>query len=215
MKTRHLALALIALSTALFGCPTPYAMSYRAVVDPDSPTLAREEGIEHRWVDDMNAASAEMYRAGYVMVGYSDMIGTHISPIAPPAAKNWGRTLEASKVLQYQHGQRYLATYWRPAKGFVLGAYYDDPPEKTRSAIGTDAGVMVQEVVQQSPAAAAFLSPGDLLLRLDDDVIAGAHWLDAELGRRAGKRVVFTVWPIRGDGLKQVAVELGGLAHGG
>jgi hypothetical protein len=207
-RRAHARLALVALAFGLGGCPAPYALSYHPLLDPADPTLVPGERIEHRWVEDMDAASQEMYRAGYVMVGYSDMFGTHVPAVAPPAASNWGRSLDAAVVLQSNHGQRYLATYWRLARSFVFGAYYDDPPEEARRVVGADEGVIVLEVVAGSPAAAAFLTPGDLLLRLDGEVIADARWLDAELARPAGGWVVFTLWPLRGKGPLLVPVEL-------
>ena len=194
---RHLGAALL-ITWLTTGCAMPYAASYEPILDPADERLVKAESIEHRWVENMQQASANMYRQGYAMVGYSYLIGGHLPAVAPAASRNWGRDLDAAYVLQVRNGSLYLATYWRRVTGFELGAYYVDAPAAAHRSIGLDTGVIVQDVVQGTPAAEALLMPGDLLLALDDEMIPSARWLDDAIAGRAGEDVTLTVWPMQG-----------------
>lgn len=179
------------------GCAAPYGLSYRPLLDPNDERLVAGRSIEHAWVDNMLEESMQMHRQGFAMVGYSYMCGAHITAVAPAAAKNWGRSLRAEKVSQYNNGCIYLATYWRRIRGFNLGAYYEDAPTPAQEAYGIDAGVIVQSVAEGTPADLIQLSPGDLLLAIDDEIIPNALWLDQALAARRGRPITLTVWPMR------------------
>lgn len=205
---RSVRLLTIVLLFVLTGCAAPYGLSYTPLLHTDDSRLIKGDELQHEWVDDMLAESLEMHANGYAMVGYSYMCGAHITKVAPTAAKNWGRKLDASKVLQYVNGCIYLATYWREIRGFSLGAYYDDAPEQAQRAFGMDAGVLIQNVVSNTPAARANLQPGDLVLAIDDEIIPNAAWLDAVLADQQGQEIILTVWPSLGMEPLNLAIDL-------
>jgi hypothetical protein len=187
-------------------------MSYTALIDPDSDRLRAAEASEHAWVangSEMQTQSAALYRRGYVMVGFSYMVGSHLPAFAPSGAKSWGRKLDAERILQMRQGSVYLATYWRSVRGFELGAYYVDAPPAAHELLGERIGVVVQEVVQRTPADTARLMPGDLLIALDDEVIPDARWLDGAIADRPGEEVTLLVWPMLGVEPVKMKLELG------
>lgn len=197
-KRFPLALVKVLLACLMVGgCAAPYGISYRPILDPNDERLLEGKSIEHEWVDNMLEESMEMHGQGYAMVGYSYMCGAHFTGVAPAAAKNWGRSLRAEKVSQYNNGCIYLATYWRRIRGFNLGAYYEDAPTPAHEAFGIDAGVIVQNVAAGTPADLVQLSPGDLLLAIDDEIIPNALWLDQALTARRGREITLTIWPMR------------------
>ena len=209
-RTARRLVAALLIAWLATGCAMPYAVSYEPILDPADERLVKADSIEHRWVKNMQASSAHMHRQGYVMVGYSYLNGSHLPAVAPTASKRWGRKLDAAYVLQVRNRSLYLATYWRRADRFELGAYYVDAPAAAHRSIGLESGVIVQEVVKGSPAALALLMPGDLLLALDDEMIPNARWLDDAIAGRAGKDVTLTVWPMQGAEPVNMSVTLAG-----
>ncbi|MGP0593384.1 hypothetical protein ACTRXD_12745 [Nitrospira sp. T9] len=195
---RHLVLLLLVsiLVSGLGGCAYPYSMSYHPLLDPEDNRLIKAKSIDHRWVKHMDQESVKMYRQGYAMVGYSYLVGGHLPIVAPISAKNFGGSLDAAQVLQWRNGSLYLATYWRAVREFSFGAYYEDAPVSAHQRIGGDVAVIVQDVVDGTPAHAAKLMPGDLLLALDDQIIPDAHWLDESIASKSGQDIILTIWPM-------------------
>jgi len=201
------------------GCANPahYGWAYVPLHDPHAAMFAEPRGeIEYREVKDakeMLQVEREYFRKGYVMVGYSNMFSPQLSLIAPGAARNWGERVGASAVLHQYGNGHYLATYWARPKRFVFGAYYsDDLPAEARAALKgalhlTD-GVIVRAVVDGSPAFDAGVLPGDLLIALDGQHIAGASALDGMLRAHAGSKVTLAVWSMEEGVPRPVTVAL-------
>ena len=207
------------MALALAGCANPlhYGWAYVPMLDPHADMFQPPEGkIEYHQLKDLNAMAAaerEMYARGYVMVGYSNMLSPQPRMIAPGAARAWGTDVGASAVLQTFNGHHFLATFWARPKSFVLGAYYSATlPQGARDAL-TKAfhfrgGVVVQSVVQDSPAFKAGLLPGDLLISLDGKLIKTVAGLDAMLRADAGTRATFVDWSMRKGKPRLVEVAL-------
>jgi len=209
----------VAAPLLLAACANPlhYGWSYVPLHDPHDAMFA-EPGreIEYREVKDaeeMVQAEREYFRKGYVMVGYSNMYSPQLVLIAPGAARNWAERVGASAVLHQYGDGHYLATFWAKPRQFEFGAYYsDDLPPDARAAL-EDAlhftqGVIVRAVVDGSPAFDAGVRPGDLLISLDGQRIAGAAALDGMLRARAGSTVTLAVWSMQDGVPRPVPVAL-------
>jgi serine protease DegQ len=102
------------------------------------------------------------------------------------------------------------------AKGTVEFAYLGIRPVQVTPdlnsgfELGTDAGVLVEAVVQDGPAAKAGVQPGDVIVRLDDRPIETVEDLFAELrDHKPGEQVALTVK--RGGDEQTIEVTLGEL----
>jgi len=190
--------ALLLLQTA--GCTgMPYAASYQPLIDASNEQLVEATSIEHHWVDnlqELQSQSESLYQKGYAMVGYSSMYSTHLQRFAPSGALRMGKKVGAAQVYQVRDRSLYIATYWREVRGFGLGAYYVDAPASAHERLGQNFGVIVEAVVEGTPAADALLMPGDLLLSLNGQIIPDARWLDNALAELNGQKVAMTVWPM-------------------
>jgi len=218
IRLRHL--AFLAVSAFwVTGCANPlhYGWAYVPLHDPKSEMFQEPQGdIEYRELKDMGTmieAEREMYRRGYVMIGYSNMMSPQLEMIAPGAARSWGDKVGASAVLHTFGRGHYLATFWAKPKQFVFGAYYaDDLPEDARAALkealALHQGVIVETVVEGSPAFDAGVRPGDLLISLNNERIANAAALDRMLRAREGTRVTFVVWSMREGAPRPLQVAL-------
>ena len=181
----------------------------------DGPFQKSPREVEYRvlgGIEAMAAAEADMQRHGYVMIGYSHMLSPQIRSFADPGARALGRKHGASVVLSTYRGSHYLATLWARPKDFILGAFYtDDLPSEARGALDEVLGrpaVLVQTVVDGSPAFDARVRPGDLLISLDDQPIANAKALDELLRARAGTVVTFVLWSMEDGPPRKVPVKL-------
>lgn len=88
-----------------------------------------------------------------------------------------------------------------------LGVVTEDLSPAMRAALGIERGVLVAEVLEDGPAGKAGIRTGDVVLRLDDEVIAGGDDLRAAVRVRAGKSVSVAVW--RQGETRSVKVTLG------
>jgi len=218
IRLRHLVFLAVSILWVT-GCANPlhYGWAYVPLHDPKSEVFQEPPGdIEYRELEDMKAmveAEREMYRKGYVMIGYSNMMSPQLEMIAPGAARAWGDKVGASAVLHTFGGGHYLATFWAKPKRFVFGAYYaDDLPNDARAALKEaltfDQGVIVESVVENSPAFDAGVRPGDLLISLNSERITNAATLDRILRAREGTKVTFVVWSMREGAPRHVQVAL-------
>jgi membrane-associated protease RseP (regulator of RpoE activity) len=218
IRLRHM----VFLAVSIFlvtGCANPlhYGWAYVPLHDPKSEMFQEPQGdIEYRELQDMKAmveAEREMYRKGYVMVGYSNMMSPQLEMIAASASRKWGTQVGASAVLHTFGRSHYLATFWAKPKRFVFGAYYandlpQDARDALRQALTFEQGVIVESVVEGSPAFEAGVRPGDLLISLNNERIADAATLDRLLRAREGTNVTFVVWSMREGAPRHVQVAL-------
>lgn len=215
---RHAAFITVSLLLAS-GCANPlhYGWAYVPLHDPNSAVFQLPQGeIEYRELKDVNemvAAERDMYRKGYIMVGYSNMMSPQLEMIAPGAARNWAEKVGASAVLHRFGNSRYLATFWAKPKSYVFGAYFsEDMPAEARTALketlNSAGGVVVVSVVEESPAFQDGIRPGDLLIYMNDTRIESAAALDKLLQAEAGHEVEFLIWSMEEGAPRRVSVAL-------
>jgi len=87
----------------------------------------------------------------------------------------------------------YVAIYLAKTK-FTFGAFMRNINDQERQAIGSNSGVYVLTVVNESPAFNADILPGDILLKLDNQTISDYQIINSELHQYSGQQVTFTVW---------------------
>lgn len=193
------------LVLGMTGCANPlhYGWAYVPLRNPHADMFRVPKGnIEYRQLkgpEEMAAAEGQMYQKGYVMVGYSNFFSPQVDFMAPANARRWGEDIGASAVLQTINGNHFLATFWAKPKTFVLGAYYsgnlsEGAHAALEKAFHFSGGVVVQSVVQGSPAFKAGLLPGDLLISMNGELIKSAETLDKMLRADAGSRATFVDW---------------------
>jgi hypothetical protein len=216
------AIALITLAAAaLAGCASYQGLHYSMAYTP----LHKVEGgafqappseVEYRvldGIDAMAAAEADMQRQGYVMIGYSHMLSPQIPSFADPGAQELGRKHGASVVLSTYRDRHYLATLWARPKVFIFGAFFtDELPADAKASLdrvmGGRPAVIVQTVVDGSPAFDALIRPGDLLISLNDRPIGSAAALDELLTAHAGTVVTLVLWSMEDGPPRKARVKL-------
>lgn len=79
-----------------------------------------------------------------------------------------------------------------------------------RPGVTVERGAIIHSVTENSPASAAGLQEGDVIVALDGEPVDGPEVLVAAVGRhKAGDRVTLTVLQPNGEGERQVKVTLG------
>ena len=216
---RLLTVCLLAVLAVLAGCANPlhYGWAYEPLHDPNGALFAPRSGdVEYREVADLKAmveAERDFYRKGYIMVGYSNMYSPQPSFLAPANARAWAENIGAEAVLHTFDDGHYLATFWSKPKTYVFGAYYSEdlPPDARaalQDALAFDRGVIVESVVQGSPASGAGVRPGDLLIAVNNERIQGVRALDRLLRKHGGRPVTLLVWSMREGAPHPVEVAL-------
>lgn len=196
--------------------------AYTSVVDPSSPLVRpAEEAADVEEAADLARAADELYAQGYVMIGYTKFSHTLVPGFQRTYAKMYGDRIGAARVLQAQPVKNggawsYTVTYWAEGASFPLGAYTNDIPDETatffpdslRAAIGEGhRPVLVEEVVRGTPAEAAGLRKGELIVAVDGVPLAGTAALDALVPERANQEVTLTVWGLAG--LRETTCTIG------
>lgn len=218
-------MALIVLSVInLTGCGSVQSMhynwAYTQLHDASNGSFQNPpDEIMYRKLDsikDMAEAERDMYRQGYVMIGYSNMMSPQLEMVATPGAKALGEKYGASAVLNTFENHHYLATLWARPKQFIFGAYFTDKlPDEARAALKEilkiDSSVIVQTVVEDSPAFRAKVRPGDLLISLNGVRIENVANINSLLKKYAGTKVTLLVWSMEEGPPHPVEVALNSL----
>lgn len=87
----------------------------------------------------------------------------------------------------------YLAIYLAKIKP-RLGTYFKNLDDQERQTIGSNSGVVVTIVVNQSPAFNANILPGDIILKLNGQPVGDSATFSSALERFGGEQVIFTIW---------------------
>ncbi len=104
------------------------------------------------------------------------------------------------------HAADQLIEYGR-VRHVWLGIEGIDLDPSAAAGMGLSGGAKVEDVLEDSPAAAAGLTPGDVVVGIDDAVIGSMSQLIAELrGRAPGDAVILHVR--RGDGVVEMTAAL-------
>jgi len=86
---------------------------------------------------------------------------------------------------RYEYG----ATYWTKMRPPRLGVLVVDIPSDQTAALGRSSGAMVQFVLNDSPARAANLVRGDVIIRLGDREVTGQRSFTEALAANTGSEV--------------------------
>jgi serine protease Do len=92
--------------------------------------------------------------------------------------------------------QRYdqLATYWITKTRWMLGVRDSETPDYIKKELGTNKGIMLRVVIKDTPAYDADLFAGDVVTKLNDDVITNMqHWGKA-INTHSGQTVALTIY---------------------
>jgi len=90
-----------------------------------------------------------------------------------------------------------FAIYWIKMKKSVFGAIAIDLTSEQREKIGTNKGVFVRAVVNDSPAFNADIFKGDIITKVNDEDVFGSNSLNDITYKNIGKKVTLTI--IRND----------------
>jgi hypothetical protein len=74
-----------------------------------------------------------------------------------------------------------------------LGVIYGVIDAATRTRLQTNAGALINVVVDGSPAARADILPGDIILAIDGERVDGGEAVNSQLKERLGREVVFGI----------------------
>jgi len=222
-----LRLALVALLPLLSAScasvlTTWHDQAYTTVV-PSTDPLVQASGAPRdvEQVADLARAADDLYAQGYVLVGYTKFTHTLVPGFQATYAKMYAGRIGAERTVQAEPRRdgnvyAYTVTYWAPAADFPLGAYYNDIPDETamlfpdslreRVAPG-HRPVLVETVVHGTPAQAAGVRSGELIVAVDGASFAGCEGLDALVPERAHQEVTLTIWGL--EGLRETTCTLG------
>ena len=135
----------------------------------------------------------EIGAAVVVVYGHFDPPGGTSLEVLPyrRSAGATGATMDAASLTLVQGlgpGQQ-VATYWGKTSPPVLGVYTRSLNEHERAALGGSGGVMVDGVSQGSPAEAAHVATGDVIVAIDGHAVATNSELKDLVGSLAGRSV--------------------------
>ena len=88
----------------------------------------------------------------------------------------------------------YMVTYWdKLPQQWILGAYFQDLSRETRTAIGSNKGVILIAVVKGSPAFQADLLRGDIIKDIEGEEVLDVQRMYYLTDKFSGRAVSFTV----------------------
>jgi membrane-associated protease RseP (regulator of RpoE activity) len=88
----------------------------------------------------------------------------------------------------------YAATFWAKVERCGVGLWFNDLTDELRRTIGSNRGVVVTAVIKGSPAFNADIMRGDIITRINDEIVADRQSFSAALGRYAGKEIVLETY---------------------
>jgi serine protease Do len=100
----------------------------------------------------------------------------------------------------------YVATFWVKMKPPILGIMMAELDESTRTTYERNTGVYVDLVLNDTPAFAADLVPGDVIIGFNDEKVVDCPSLNQLLRQCAGEEVTLTV--LRKSGERTLTVQL-------
>lgn len=205
MYTKLRLILVVTIAGLMAGCANPIhsAWAYKPLQNAKSgaflPATERLDYREFKSIGALADAETEMYREGYVMIGYVNMYSPQFEMIGRGGAKQWGAHIGARRALHTFGRGHFLASYWAKPKNLPLGAFYTDGlPEDARRTVnglyGRKGAVLVEIVSEDSPAFYAGIRPGDLLLEMNGEFIDSAEQLGETLKSLRDQEATLTVW---------------------
>ena len=219
-------IVLVLVLPFLTGCAsvltTWHKKAYKPVIELDHPLLERSApATSVEQVGDLAQAANQLYSEGFVLVGYTKFTHTLIPSFQSKYAKMYAKQLGAARAVQAAPKANggvyaYTVTYWSKGREFPFGAYYNDLPDETALLLPDslreqldrgDRPVLVEAVVYDTPAEAAGLADGELIVAVNGESFSGTSELDALVSKNAESEVTLTVWGL--DGLRETQCTLG------
>ena len=142
-------------------------------------------------------STTTMTGSAYGPSGYTSMSGT---------AYTTSTGTQTTYIPYSTNRYDFAADYWVKLKPFSFGAYFDDLTPEARREIGSNKGVIVTTVVNDSPAFMADIFEGDILRSFNDEEIVNSVDFGAKISGAAGQRVEVGV--LRGAEMLLKQVEL-------
>jgi S1-C subfamily serine protease len=106
------------------------------------------------------------------------------------------------RVVRYDQ----FASFWARAKTPILGVYYRDLNQDERSALQRNRGVVATAVVKGTPAFAADILRGDILLQVAGTDVLDVNHMNSLMQANAGRLVVLQL--VRAGVMKTLNVQL-------
>ena len=125
-------------------------------------------------------SSTTMTGSAYGTSGYAAMSGT---------AYTTTTGTQTTYIPYNTNRYDFSATYWVKLKPFSFGIYFDDLTPETRREIGSNKGVVVTTVVNDSPAFMADIFEGDILRSFNGETVINTHDLANKMSAASGQRV--------------------------
>ena len=100
----------------------------------------------------------------------------------------------------------FSATYWVKLRPMALGVHFEDLTPETRKRIGSNKGVFITTVINDSPAFMADFFPGDIVKSLNGRDVVNQQDFTTRIGAVAGQKVEIQL--LRDDGLITKTVQL-------
>jgi hypothetical protein len=134
----------------------------------------------------VGAAVVVLYGAMAAAPGEAGLAPLPFQPQALPGAAGAGGTIGS---LPAPARSEHRATYWARNQAPILGVYSRPLNAQERAGLMRKEGIMVELVAAHSPAAAAHIQPGDILLAIDGKTILDPAAVPAFIQTIAGRKV--------------------------
>ena len=104
------------------------------------------------------------------------------------------------------HRYQYQAAFFRKHKPLIFGVHSLPTTDDIRKKIEINSGLIAEIVETGSPAFDVNILEGDVLLKMNDEVLSGVAGLSAICKKYSGQKVVVDVW--RNGQFKKISVQL-------
>lgn len=125
-------------------------------------------------------STTTMTGSAYGPSGYTSMSGT---------AYTTSTGTQTTYIPYSTNRYDFAATYWVKMKPFSFGVYFDDLSPEMRRQIGSNKGVIIITVVNDSPAFMADIFEGDILRSFNGNEIVNSSALQEMIAAAAGQSV--------------------------
>jgi hypothetical protein len=100
----------------------------------------------------------------------------------------------------------YTATFWRKVNNIIFGAFVTGLPDDLRKYLQTNKGLVVRNLIVDSPAYQADLLKDDIILKVNNDPVPGMQRFYEKMNAMAGQEIELTV--LRGTQTLLIRVTL-------
>ena len=174
-----------------------YRTEYEGSVEAAMPLIHYQPG-QTSTTYSSGTTNASIYGTGGTAYGTGNYSGT--STTTTPGT--YSTTMVPVTLQRNSHD----ALFWRKGKPSVLGVRWTNLTEEMRLQLKRNTGVVVQGVIDDSPAFRANILPGDIIIGIDDVSADSVTDVVPKITARAGKECKLTL--LRGGAEVVVTVKL-------